>query len=114
MAGAGPLPQFTAGDLTIDFAVRRVTRNSAEVRLTPTEYGLLTHLARNAGKVLTHRALLQTVWGPEYRDEHDYLWTYIRRLRRKLEEDPDQPHYILTEPGVGYRVVTPEETTVTP
>ena len=85
------------------------------MRLTPTEYGLLAHLARNAGKVLTHRALLQAVWGPEYGDEHDYLWAYIRRLRRKLEKESDQPSIILTEPGVGYKLASPEQqATVSP
>ena len=82
---------------------RRVTVNGQDVALTPTEYNLLAHLARNAGKVLTHRAILQSVWGPEYGDETDYLWAYVRRLRRKIEPDPQHPRYLLTEPGVRYR-----------
>ncbi len=107
--GTGVLQPFSVGGLTIDFTARQVSKDGEEVRLTPTEYGLLAHLARNAGKVLTHRALLQAVWGPEYGDEHDYLWAYIRRLRRKLEKDSDQPPIILTEPGVGYRLASPEQ-----
>ena len=91
------------GELSLDFANRRVTRAGAEVKLTPTEYELLVQLARSAGKVLTHTALLQRVWGPEYGQESDYLWAYVRRLRRKLEADPEHPRYILTEAGVGYR-----------
>jgi len=79
------------------------------VRLTPTEYRLLEQLALAAGRVLTHTTLLQRVWGPGYREEADYLWAYVSRLRRKLELHPDQPRYILTEPGVGYRLATPEE-----
>lgn len=105
----GTLPSITVGELTIDFAARRVTRGGQEVRLTPTEYNLLTHLARNAGKVLTHRAILQTVWGQEYGEESDYLWAYIRRLRRKLGEDSEHPRYILTEPGVGYLFTAAQE-----
>ncbi len=93
---------LVVGELSIDFAARRVTAQGGEVRLTPTEYGLLAHLAINAGRVLTHRALLQAVWGPEYGDETEYLWAYVRRLRRKIEPDPSNPIYILTEPGVGY------------
>jgi DNA-binding response OmpR family regulator len=94
---------LTVDDLTINFAERRVTLGEREVRLTPTEYNLLTHLAVNRGRVLTHRALLQAVWGAEYGEETEYLWTYVRRLRNKIEPDTAQPRYILTEPGVGYR-----------
>ena len=97
---SGPL---VVGDLALHFDERRVTRGGEEVKLTPTEYALLVQLARSAGKVLSHTVLLQRVWGPEYGEESDYLWAYIRRLRRKLESDPDHPRYILTEPGVGYR-----------
>ncbi len=101
-APTAPRPPLTIGELTIDFAARRVTVSGREIQLTPTEYDLLSHLALNAGRVLTHRALLQAVWGPEYGDETEYLWTYIRRLRRKIEPDPTTPRYILTHPGVGY------------
>ncbi len=101
--GSGTLPPFTSGGLAIDFASRRVTLNEEEVKLTPTEYNLLLLLARNAGKVLTHRTLLIGVWGPDYGQENEYLWAYVRRLRKKLEPKLDQPTYILTEPGVGYR-----------
>lgn len=97
-----PRPPLSVGDLEIDFAKREVTVGGYEVRLTPTEYDLLVHLAINAGRVLTHRALLQAVWGPEYGDESEYLWAYIRRLRRKIEPDPSNPRYIQTQPGVGY------------
>ncbi len=95
--------RVTYGGLSIDFGRRQVVIDGVEVKLTPTEYGLLVQLVRSNGKVLTHTALLQRVWGPEYRDEHEYLWAYIRRLRRKLEADPEHPSYLLTEPGVGYR-----------
>ncbi|MBI4498465.1 MAG: response regulator transcription factor [Chloroflexi bacterium] len=103
----GPLPPIHTDDLTLDFSRRRVLVRGQEVSLTPTEYNLLAHLARNMGKVLTHRAILQSVWGPEYGDENDYLWAYVRRLRRKLEPDPQHPRYLLTEPGVGYRFEAP-------
>jgi len=105
-AVAGPAslhPPLTVGNLTLDFAAQRVTVGGNEVRLTPTEYKLLACLAINRGRVLTHRALLQKVWGAEYGDETQYLWTYVRRLRRKIEPNPAEPYYILTEPGVGYR-----------
>lgn len=100
-------PPVTVGELKIDFAARLVTVQDREVRLTPTEYELLAQLAINAGRVLTHRALLQAVWGPEYGDEKEYVWAYVRRLRRKIEPDPSNPEYILTEPGVGYHFVGP-------
>lgn len=97
---------LNVGDLTINFVQRRVTRSGQDIKLTPTEYQLLVQLARSAGKVLSHAILLQRVWGPEYGEESDYLWAYVRRLRRKIEEDPDHPRYLLTEPGVGYRFST--------
>ena len=93
---------LSIGDLTIDLARRRVVRQGAEIRLTPTEYKLLRELATNRGKVLLHGELLARVWGPEYRDEVDYLWTYVRYLRHKIEPDPAHPRYLLSEPGVGY------------
>jgi DNA-binding response OmpR family regulator len=95
-------PPLSAGDLVIDFATHQVLLHNDPVRMTPTEYALLAHLAINAGRVSTHRVLLQAVWGPEYGDETEYLWAYIRRLRRKIEPDPGNPQYILTHPGVGY------------
>jgi len=96
-------PAFTSGDLTINFVERRVTIADREVKLTPTEYNLLRELVLNAGKVLTHTHLLSKVWGPEYRDEREYLHVFIRRLRNKLEPDPTNPSYIITVPGVGYQ-----------
>jgi two-component system KDP operon response regulator KdpE len=106
-AGSAPRPPLAIDELVIDFGTRQVTVGGVETKLTPTEYDLLAHLAINAGRVLTHRSLLQGVWGPEYGDETEYLWAYIRRLRRKLEPDPSNPRYILTQPGVGYSVVAP-------
>jgi two-component system, OmpR family, KDP operon response regulator KdpE len=91
------------GDLEIDLAARLVRLRGAEVRLTPTEFGLLEQLVTNAGKVLTHRYLLQKVWGQEYGGEFEYLRVYINRLRQKLEPEPARPALLLTEPGVGYR-----------
>ena len=102
-----PRPPLVMKDLEIDFVARRVTVRGSAVQLTPTEYDLLVHLAVNAGRVLTHRTLLQAVWGPEYGDETEYVWVYIRRLRRKIEPDPNNPRYILTQPGVGYSFVAP-------
>jgi two-component system KDP operon response regulator KdpE len=102
-----PLPSLCVGSVTIDCAAQRVTVHGQEVLLTSTEFELLIHLVANAGRVLTHRALLQAVWGPEYGDETEYLWAYIRRLRRKIEPDASNPRYILTQPGVGYYFVAP-------
>ncbi len=102
--GAVPAqPSFIGGDLGINFAARRVSFAGNEVKLTPTEYSLLQELVLNAGKVLTHIHLLNKVWGPEYRGERDYLHTYIRRLRRKLEPDPTEPRHLLSVPGIGYQ-----------
>jgi two-component system KDP operon response regulator KdpE len=96
-------PSVRSGDLEINCALRKVTLDGEEIQLTPTEYSLLQELALNAGKVLTHGHLLKKVWGPEYGNETDYLHTFIRRLRRKLEPDSPEPLYIVTLLGVGYR-----------
>jgi DNA-binding response OmpR family regulator len=96
---------FESGGLRIDYASRTVTVNSSVVRLTPTEYSLLYHLSRNAGRVLPHQTLLAKVWGREYTDEIDYLKVYIRRLRQKLEGDPQVIGEIVSERGVGYKFV---------
>ena len=90
------------GDLTVNLARRRVVLRGQEIRLTPTEYKLLYELATNPGRVMLHGDLLSRVWGPEYRDEVDYLWTYVRYLRSKIEPDPAHPRDVLSEPGVGY------------
>ena len=96
---------FESGGLRIDYASRTVTVNGNIVRLTPTEYSLLHHLSRNAGRVLPHQTLLAKVWGREYTDEIDYLKVYIRRLRQKLEGDPQSIGEIVSERGVGYKFV---------
>lgn len=93
---------LNVGDLSIDFLRRCVMVGGAEVELTLTEYKLLSELASNAGKVMLHGELLSKVWGPEYRNEWEYLRAYVRRLRRKLEKDPAHPQYILSRPGFGY------------
>ena len=97
------------GDLEIDLEGHVVRLRGAEVRLSPTEFSVLKQLVASTGKVLTHRMLLQSIWGPEYGGEAEYLRVYINRLRQKLESDPTNPRYLLTEPGVGYRFVTPEK-----
>lgn len=96
-------PSFQSGDLTMDFAAHEVRNKGEVVSLTATEYKLLYHLVRNAGRVLPHETLLAKVWGREYIDEIDYLRVYIRRLRRKIEPDAEQPTHIITERGLGYR-----------
>jgi two-component system KDP operon response regulator KdpE len=90
-------------DLTIDLAARRVTRDGVDVRLTPTEWRIVEVLARNRGKLVSQRQLLQDVWGPRYRDETGDLREYVARLRRKLESEPSRPRYLVTEAGLGYR-----------
>jgi len=101
-------PVFTAGDLEVDFSKRVVKRQGQIVNLTRTEYELLAYLVSNCGKVLTHRELLHNVWGPEYGEETEYVRTFITQLRRKIEDDPSEPRFIVTEPRVGYRFVKPE------
>jgi two-component system KDP operon response regulator KdpE len=90
-------------DLTIDFARHEVLVRGSKVSMRPTEYRLLYHLVTNAGRLMTHQALLSKVWGAEYRDEGQYLRLYINYLRQKLERDPAHPRYIFTERGMGYR-----------
>ena len=90
-------------DFVIDLAAKRVLRDGAEVHLTPTEWGLVEQLVRNRGKLVTQRQLLQEVWGPQYATEANYLRVYLAGLRRKLEPNPSQPRYFITEPGMGYR-----------
>jgi two-component system KDP operon response regulator KdpE len=97
-------PIFTAGGLRVDFANRVVTADGKEVHLTANEYALLKTLALHAGKVMTHRQLLLSVWGPGYESEAHILRVNISNLRRKIEPSPLQPRYIITEPGVGYRL----------
>ena len=96
---------FRSGPLEVDFAARRVTVQGREIKLTPTEYSFLRLLARNAGKVMTHRQILKEVWGPAYGGQTHYLRVYVAHLREKLEADPARPALLLTEPGVGYRLV---------
>jgi two-component system KDP operon response regulator KdpE len=95
---------FSLGDLHVDLPKRQVIVAGQQVHLTPIEYRLLTMLIRHAGKVLTHRQLLIEVWGPPYAEQAHYLRVYMAQLRRKLERDPARPRYLLTEPGVGYRL----------
>jgi two-component system KDP operon response regulator KdpE len=91
------------GDLLIDVARRTVTRNGSTVHLTPTEWGLLVALVKNAGKTITHQQLFRSVWGSAHGDAQQYLRVYVAHLRRKIEPNPYEPKYIVTEPGVGYR-----------
>jgi two-component system KDP operon response regulator KdpE len=101
-----PEPVFVHGDLKVDLGRRQVFVSGKEVHLTPIEYKLLTTLIRYAGKVLTHRQLLKEVWGPLHVEEGHYLRVYMRQLRNKLEKNPAQPRYLVTELGVGYRLRT--------
>lgn len=96
-------PRIAFGSVQVDFVRRVVMRHEEEVHLTPIEYRLLAVLIANAGKVMTHRHLLREVWGPSYAESSHYLRVYVGNLRRKLEDDPAQPEYFLTETGVGYR-----------
>ena len=97
---------FTAGDLTIDYDRRRVQRDHTEIRLTPKEFELLSLLARNHDRVLTHRTILKEIWGANAVEQPEHLWTLIAQLRKKIEPDPSKPRYLLSEPWVGYRFTT--------
>jgi two-component system, OmpR family, KDP operon response regulator KdpE len=100
--GDGP---FVVGDISIDEGRRRVLRGGAELRLTPKEFELLSLLARNHDRVLTHRTILKAIWGPNAVEQPEHLWTLVAQLRRKLEADPSHPRFLLSEPWVGYRFV---------
>ena len=104
-APASRAPSFRAGELEVDFARQEARLRGERLELTPTEYRLLYHLVRNAGHILQHGTLLAKVWGRDYIDEVDYIRVYVRRLRDKLGDDPDNPRYIRTERGLGYRFV---------
>jgi two-component system KDP operon response regulator KdpE len=103
-AEAGGDPTIEIGDLVIDLADRRVARNGHDVHLTPIEFDLLRVLAQHRGRLVTHRQLLKEVWGPEYGAETHYLRVHVAHMRAKLESDPSRPQYLITEPGVGYRL----------
>ncbi len=97
-------PVLRVGDLEVDSVRHRVTRGGEELKLTPKEFELLSFLARHAGRVVTHRQILTAVWGPAHTEDTQYLRVYIGQLRQKIEEKPDDPRVVLTEPGIGYRV----------
>ena len=107
-AGPAGEPVLAVGDLEVDLEHREVRVAGAPVHLTPHEFDLLRYLARNEGKLLTHRMILQEVWGPGYADAKNILHVNVSQLRRKLEADPSRPRHLLTEPGVGYRLVDPK------
>jgi two-component system KDP operon response regulator KdpE len=105
-----PEPEvLQAGNLKIDFQRRLLWRDEEEVHLSPTEFDLLAFMMKNAGAPLTHVKLLRSIWGPEYGGELEYLRSYVRMLRKKIESDPANPEYILTEPWVGYRFHNPSD-----
>jgi len=97
---------FRAGDLTIDYDRHRVQVGETEIRLTPKEFDLLSLLARNHDRVLTHRAILKAIWGPNAVEQPEHLWTLVAQLRKKIEPDPASPQFLLSEPWVGYRFST--------
>ena len=107
-AGRHQLTRVSVGSLTIDMDKRLITRDGTPLRLTPKEYDLLAVLARNAGRVVTHRQILSAVWGPAHRDDTQYLRVFIGQLRAKIERDPSAPSLVKTESGVGYRFSEPD------
>ena len=106
-ADQGTSPELQIGALSIDIADRRVAREGRDIHLTPIEFDLVRVLARYHGRLVTHRQLLREVWGPEYGDETHYLRVHVAHIRAKLEVDAARPEYLITEPGVGYRLRTP-------
>jgi two-component system KDP operon response regulator KdpE len=107
VSDTGTEPAIEIGDVVIDLADRRVRRGDEHIHLTPIEFDLLRVLAQNRGRLVTHRQLLQEVWGPAYGDETHYLRVHVAHIRAKLELDPSRPQYVITEPGVGYRLLVP-------
>jgi two-component system KDP operon response regulator KdpE len=107
-AGTPAPPVFSCDGLSVDLDARRVTVEGRDVHLTPLEYAVLSYLVRNSGRVLTHGQLLSHVWGPEYSGELQYLRSFIGQLRKKLGDSAARPHFVLTEPGVGYRLRSPD------
>ena len=105
---AGHVAQIEIGELTVDLEDRKVVRDGAEVHLTPIEFDLLRVLAQYPGRLVTQRQLLQEVWGPQYVDESHYLRVHIAHIRAKIENDPSRPRYLITETGVGYRLLADE------
>lgn len=103
-----PAPRYEAEGLVVDLDKRRVTRDGQSLKLTPKEFDLLTVLVRHAGRVVTHRQILAAVWGPAHADDTQYLRVFVGQLRAKIEPDADVPRLILTEPGIGYRLWSPE------
>ena len=103
---APEVERVQVGDITIDFARHLVIRGGEDIRLTPKEFDLLALLARNADRVLTHRAILKAIWGPNAVDQPEHLWVLMGQLRKKIEPDPGTPRYLLSEPWVGYRLVS--------
>ena len=98
------IPVLRVGNLEVDSVRHRATRAGAEIKLTPKEFELLAFLARHAGRVVTHKQILTAVWGPAHTEDTQYLRVYIGQLRQKIEPHPDDPHIVLTEPGIGYRI----------
>jgi two-component system KDP operon response regulator KdpE len=101
-------PVIKTGDLIIDLSLRIVRKKDEQLKLTSTEYNLLALLAKNEGRVLTHRHLLKEIWGPGHESESQYLRVFIAQLRKKIEDNPNEPAIIITEPGVGYRFISKE------
>ena len=103
---------ISAGDLELDLGRRLLLKSGKVVRLAPTEFNLLAFLMKNQGVPLTHAKLLRTIWGPEYGEELEYLRSYVRSLRKKIENDPAHPRYLVTEPWLGYRFCSPSKSTL--
>jgi len=104
----GPVPPYRYRGLEVDFSARRARLGGIDVSLTRREFEVLAYFAHNAGRILLHRQVLQAVWGGQYGDEADYVWTFVQRIRRKIEPNRKEPRYLLTEPGVGYRMPLPD------